>query len=86
MVSEKRLRILHDETVKAGELVIHNKLKDDLEIKNKIEIVIAKKRFTFKVKTKTTIPEDKVYGNPEDLMKIGIQNNSIATVRAPLEE
>lgn len=85
MVKEKRLRILHDETAKEDELIIHPKLKDDLEIKTKAQIVVAKRRFIFKVRTKTTIEEDKIYGNPEDLLVKGIQDNSIATIRAPIE-
>ena len=85
MVKERRLRILHDETAKEGELVIHSKLKDELDIKTKAEIVVAKRRFTFKIRTKATVEEDKIYGNPDDLLREGIQDNSIATIRAPLE-
>ena len=85
MVKEKRLRILHDETAKEGELIIHTALKDDLEIKTKAEIVVAKRRSIFKVKTKTTVEEDKIYGNPEELLAKGISDNSIATIRAPIE-
>ena len=85
MVKEKRLRILHDETAKEGELIIHTTLKDDLEIKTKAEIVVAKRRSIFKVKTKTTVEEDKIYGNPEELLAKGIHDNSIATIRAPIE-
>ncbi|MHA1188470.1 MAG: hypothetical protein ACTSSK_16695 [Candidatus Heimdallarchaeota archaeon] len=55
MVKEKRLRILHDETAKEGELI------------------------------KTTVEEDKIYGNPEELLAKGISDNSIATIRAPIE-
>jgi len=85
MVKEKRLRILHDETANEGEFIIHADLKKELDIKTKAEIVVAKRRFIFKVKTKTTIPEDKIYGQPEDLLSKGIQDNSIATIRAPIE-
>lgn len=85
MVKEKRLRILHDDSAKEGELIIHSKLKNDLDIKTKAEIVVAKRRFEFKVRTKTTVEEHKIYGNPEDLLSKGIQDNSIATIRAPLE-
>ncbi|MHA1211621.1 MAG: hypothetical protein ACTSSH_04080 [Candidatus Heimdallarchaeota archaeon] len=85
MVKEKRLRILHDETASEGELIIHPKLKEDLEIESKVEIVVAKRRFVFNVKTRATALEDKIYGNPEDLLIKGIHNDSIATVRAPLE-
>jgi len=84
MVKEKRLRILHDEAIPEGEIGLNPKLKNELDIKTKAEVVVAKKRFVFKVKTKATLPEDKIFGNPEDLLKKGIQNNSIATVRAPL--
>ena len=85
MVKEKRLRILHDETVNEGELIIHGKLKDDLDIKTKVEIVVAKRRFIFKLRTRATVEEDKIYGNPEELGSKGIHDNSIATIRAPLE-
>ncbi|HUT82060.1 MAG TPA: hypothetical protein VMZ29_12740 [Candidatus Bathyarchaeia archaeon] len=85
MVKEKRLRILHDETNLEGELVIHPKLKEELGIKTKAELVVAKRRFVFKVKTKATVEEDKIYGNPADLLIKGIHDNSIATIRAPLE-
>jgi hypothetical protein len=85
MVKEKRLRILYDETALEGELIIHKKLKDELEIKTKAQIVVAKKRFEFKAKVRANIPEDKIYGNPEDLQSKGIHDNSIATIRAPIE-
>jgi len=84
MVKERRLRIMHDETLLEGELGMNPKLKNELEIKTKAEIVVAKKRFIFKVKTKASFQEGKIFGNPEDLLKKGIQDNSIATVRAPL--
>ncbi|NHJ40004.1 MAG: hypothetical protein FK731_08225 [Asgard group archaeon] len=85
MVKEKRLRILYDETALAGEILIHKKLKDDLDIKTKAQLVVAKKRFEFKVKVKAGIPEDKIFGNPEDLKSMGIHDNSITTIRAPIE-
>lgn len=85
MVNERRLRILHDETAKENELIIHPKLKEALDIKTKAEIVVAKRRHLFKVKTRTTIEEDKIYGNPEELLGKGISDNSIATIRAPLD-
>ncbi|NHJ49859.1 MAG: hypothetical protein FK733_18850 [Asgard group archaeon] len=85
MVKEKRLRILFDETAQEGEVFIHKDLKDELEIKTKAELVVSKKRFTFNVKVKATIPSDKIYGNPADLQSKGIHDNSIATIRAPIE-
>ncbi|NHK30520.1 MAG: hypothetical protein FK730_04170 [Asgard group archaeon] len=85
MVKEKRLRILFDETALEGEIFIHKNLKDELDIKTKAQLVVAKKRFEFKVKIKATIPEDKIYGNPADLQSKGIHDNSIATIRAPIE-
>lgn len=85
MVKERRLRILHDETAKEGELIVHTDLKDELDMKTKAEIVVAKRRFTFRVKALKTVEEDKIYGNPEELLTMGIQDNSIATIRAPIE-
>jgi hypothetical protein len=85
MVKEKRLRILYDETALEGEVFIHKKLKDELDIKTKAQLVVSKKRFEFKVKVKATIPEDKIYGNPDDLKSKGIHDNSITTIRAPIE-
>ena len=84
MVKERRLRILHDETAKEGELIIHSDLKAELEIKTTAEIVVSKRRFTFKVRVKKTIPDNQIFGNPEELLGFGIQDNSIATIRAPL--
>ena len=85
MHKEKRLRIFHDATVIEGELLIHTNLKDELEIKTKVEIVVAKRRFIFKIKALKTVEEYKIFGNPEDLLSKGIQDNSIATIRAPIE-
>jgi RNase P/RNase MRP subunit p29 len=85
MPKEKRLRILHDDQAKEGELIIHQTLKDELDIKTKAEIVVAKRRFVFSVKARKTVPENKILGNPEDLLAKGIQDNSIATIRAPLD-
>jgi len=85
MHKEKRLRIFHDETAIEGELLIHTNLKDELEIKTKAEIVVAKRRFVFRIKALKTVEEYKIFGNPEDLLSKGIQDNSIATIRAPIE-
>ncbi|MBD3190914.1 MAG: hypothetical protein GF308_09735 [Candidatus Heimdallarchaeota archaeon] len=85
MVNERRLRIMHDDSVKEGELLVHSDLKEELDIKTKAEIVVAKRRFNFKVRPRKTIPENKIFGNPEELTSLGIQDNSIATIRAPLD-
>jgi hypothetical protein len=84
MAKERRLRILYDDSINEGELVIHKELKDELNIKTKAEIVVAKRRFIFKCKSRTTVEENKIYGNPEDLSAKGIHDDSIATIRAPL--
>ena len=85
MHKEKRLRIFHDATAIEGELLIHTNLKDELDIKTKVEIVVAKRRFIFNIKALKTVEENKIFGNPEDLLIKGIQDNSIATIRAPIE-
>jgi len=85
-VKERRLRIRRSNEVKEGKILIHEKIANELEIKDKAEIVVGgKKKLVLDAIISTSIPEDQVFIN-SDLAKInGIADNTIATIRRPLK-
>lgn len=85
-MKELRRRILYDESLPPGEAAIPKTLKEELAIEDTVEIVVAgKKRLTFKVKEVESDVE-RLFVCPEDMKTLGIANNSIATIRRPLDQ
>lgn len=81
-LTEKRIRVRYS-NAKPGEVIISQKLANQLNIKEKAVIVVGgKKRFEFKVVIDENVPENEVYANNEFMKENGIADNSIATIRA----
>jgi len=69
-----------------GVAAVPKVLKDELEIEDSVEIVVSgKRRLTLKAK-EIESEEERVYVCPDDVKSLGISNNSIATIRRPLEK
>ncbi|OYT57691.1 MAG: hypothetical protein B6U76_00205 [Desulfurococcales archaeon ex4484_217_2] len=80
---ERRIRVRTSENVKQGFAKINPKLAKTLSIKDKLEIVVAKKKkLRLTVIIDENISENEVWCNAEQLREEGIADNSIATVRA----
>ena len=80
---ERRIRVRTSENVKREFAKINPKLAEILGIKNKLEIVVArKKKLKLTVILDESIGENEVWCNAEQLREEGIADNSIATVRA----
>jgi anaerobic selenocysteine-containing dehydrogenase len=82
-LTEKRIRILYDHTLKPEEAKINPRLAKELGITEKLEIVVAgRHRFAFRAILDDDVEYGKVHVNPELMEEHGIADNSIATVRA----
>ncbi|MFQ6124059.1 MAG: hypothetical protein ACE5R6_05560 [Candidatus Heimdallarchaeota archaeon] len=85
-MKELRRRIVYDESLRPGDAAVPKKLKEELEIDDMVEIVVAgKKRLTFKAKEVESDVEQ-VFVCPDDMKTLGIADNSIATIRRPIEK
>lgn len=83
---ELRRRIIYDESLQPGVAAVPKVLKDELEIEDSVEIVVSgKRRLTLKAK-EIESEEERVYICPDDVKGLGISNNSIATIRRPLDQ
>jgi hypothetical protein len=83
---ELRRRIIYDESLQPGVAAVPKVLKEELEIEDSVEIVVSgKRRLTFKAK-EIESEEERVHVCPDDVKGLGISNNSIATIRRPLEQ
>ncbi|MEM3655822.1 MAG: hypothetical protein QXP58_04845 [Thermoprotei archaeon] len=80
---EKRLRLRKKMDVAPTVARMNSKVVQELQIKDKIEIVIAgKRRLELSVVPIDDIPPNEVHCNDSTLTRSGIADNSIATIRA----
>lgn len=84
ILSEKRIRVKYDTSLSEDRIKIHKDLASMLGLKqdDNVELVIAgKKRFVYKAMLVDNIDQEVVFCNPNILVKNGVADNSIATVR-----
>ncbi len=82
-ITEKRIRLRYDPTLKPEEARVNPKLAKELGITEKLEIVVAgRHRFAFRAIIDEEAEYNKVYVNPDLMEEHGIADNSIATVRS----
>lgn len=80
---ERRLRLRRKPDVAANAARMNTKVVQELQIKDRIEIVIAgKKKLELSVIPVDDVPPNEVHCNDATLARSGIADNSIATVRA----
>ncbi len=85
---ERRLRIRRRGDVDEGKVKINPGVMRELGIGDKAEIVLVgggsrERRYVFTVVPSEDVPRNEVWCNEEEMRRLGIADNSIATVRAP---
>ena len=83
-IKQKRMRLRHRVEVEKGKSFLNPKTMSFLEVEDsqEIEIVVAKKKkFRSIAFSKSEVPLNEVWMNPDELQEKGIADNSIATVR-----
>ncbi|MEM4575899.1 MAG: hypothetical protein QW701_00405 [Candidatus Nezhaarchaeales archaeon] len=84
-VTEKRLKLRKKDEVEEGSARINSKTAEFLGITDKLEVVLAgKKRYEFNAVISDGVPVNEVWLNSEQMKKLGIADNTTATVRKPL--
>jgi hypothetical protein len=84
-VIERRLKLRKKDEVKEGTARINPKTAEFLGITDKLEVVLAgKKRYNFDVVMNEAVPVNEVWLNSEQMRRLGIADNTTATVRKPL--
>jgi len=84
ILSEKRLRVKYDESLKEPIAKIPKPIAGMLGIKDgdSVEVVVAgRKKFMFKAVVIESQEENTIYVYPEELKINGVADNSIATLR-----
>lgn len=85
-VPEKRLRIRKVEGVEVNMAKINSNIMKQLQITDKIEVVISgKRKCILNILVDDTVPEKEVWANPTQMTSLGIADNSIATIRRPIK-
>ncbi len=87
---ERRLRIRRRGDVDEGKAKMNPETMRELEISGKVEIVLVgggsrERKYIFTVIPSEDVPKNEVWCNEEEMKKLGVADNSIATVRAPKE-
>ncbi|MDH5816170.1 MAG: hypothetical protein QE164_05315 [Candidatus Nezhaarchaeota archaeon] len=84
-IVEKRLKLRKKDEVQEGTARINPKTAEFLGITDKLEVVLAgKKRYNFDVIISEGVPVNEVWLNSEQMRRLGISDNTTATVRRPL--
>jgi hypothetical protein len=84
-VVERRLKLRKRDEVKEGTARINPKTAEFLGITDKLEVVLAgKKRYNFDVVVSDVVPVNEVWLNSEQMKRLGVADNTTATVRRPL--
>ncbi|MCG2886980.1 MAG: hypothetical protein L7G98_03385 [Vulcanisaeta sp.] len=86
---ERRLRIRRRSDVDEGKAKMNPAVMRELGIEDKVEIVLVgggsrERRYVFTVIPSDAVPSNEVWCNEEEMKRLGIADNSIATVRRPL--
>lgn len=79
---EKRVKVKKKPEVDEGIIIISNKLKDSMKIGNEVEISVKGKKLKLKVISQDGLDEIETWMNPNDMLKLGLADNSTVTLRA----
>lgn len=79
---EKRVKIRKRTDVDKGYAIISSKLAKELSISDMLEVSVKGKRLKLKAILQEGVPELEIWANPEDMVTLGIEDNSTITVRA----
>ncbi len=84
---EKRLRVRRSKFVDEGKAKINPELAQELEIRDKVEIVVVgggsrERKYIFDVVLDVNVPKNEVWCNEIEMKRLGIADNTMATIRA----
>ncbi len=84
---ERRLRIRRKREVDEGKAMINPELAKELEIKDKVEIVVVgggsrERKYIMLTVLNDKVPKSEVWCNEEEMRRLGIADNTIATIRS----
>lgn len=87
-VKERRLRVRRRDDVDEGKAMLNPQVASELGITDKVEIVLVgggsrERRYVFSVVVNDKVPRNEVWCNVEEMKKLGVADNSIATIRSP---
>ncbi|AAY80228.1 hypothetical protein [Sulfolobus acidocaldarius] len=81
-VKEKRVKIRKKTEVDAGTVIISSKLANEINAKDEIEISVKGRRNKFKIIVQDNVPATEIWSNSEDMLKLGLEDNSTVSVRS----
>jgi len=84
---EKRIRLRRSKEVDEGKAKINPELAQELEIRDKVEVVVVgggsrERRYVFAVIFDVRVPKNEIWCNENEMKRLGIADNTMATVRA----
>lgn len=80
---ERRIRLRFRNELKEGIAKVNPVLAKELEITEKVEVVVAgRRRLIYNVDLDDEVPVSEIWVNGEKLPELGIADNTIVTVRA----
>ncbi|MFP3156983.1 MAG: hypothetical protein RXQ97_02080 [Caldivirga sp.] len=90
-VRERRLRVRRRDDVEEGKAMLNPQIASELGIAGKVELVLVgggsrERRYVMDVVLNDKVPRGEVWCNANELRRLGIADNSIATVRAPRQQ
>ncbi|MFP3302472.1 MAG: hypothetical protein RXO25_01395 [Caldivirga sp.] len=90
-VRERRLRVRRRDDVEEGKAMLNPQIASELGIAGKVELVLVgggsrERRYVMDVVLNDKVPRGEVWCNANELRRLGVADNSIATVRAPRQQ
>jgi len=79
---EKRVKVRRRAEVKEGTVLVSLKLAKSMGVNQDVEISVKGKRMRFKAIPQESLPEIEVWANPQDMIKLGLEDNSTVTLRS----
>jgi len=84
---ERRIRVRRRKDVDEGKAKINPELAKELDIKDKVEVVVVgggsrERRYVFTVVLDENVPKNEIWCNEDELKRLGVADNTMATVRA----
>ncbi|MFB6471120.1 MAG: hypothetical protein TU36_007830 [Vulcanisaeta sp. AZ3] len=86
---ERRLRIKRRSDVDEGKVKINPEIMKELDIGDSVEVVLVgggsrERKYVFTAVPSEDVPRNEVWCNEEEMRRLGIADNSIATIRRSL--
>ncbi len=84
---ERRIRVRRRKDVDEGKAKINPELAKELDIRDKVEIVVVgggsrERKYVFTVIQDPSVPRNEIWCNEEEMRRLGVADNTMVTVRA----